>query len=205
MCRETNCIIAGDACRCCCSCYCNYKCYECYDAKANFETLLCDPVHYFDYSSFNVRNKFVCFPCKRVWKSYTNKYAAQKIYHKYGDETSDILKYYNLTKDFSKENCEKVKWNYLDAYFNMSSCANCGQEGLRVGRNFRPCKTNKEWTTLEQQVKNKEINLELDFVDYPREKLNEENLLDKYYLKNPKERRGSLKNNSWKLPKKYVS
>lgn len=205
MCRETNCRIAGDACGCCCSCYCKYKCYECYDAKANFDTLVLESEHHFDYSSFNVRNKFVCFPCKRVWKSYTNKYAVQKIYNKYGDKTSDILKYYNLTKDFSKENCEEVTNKYLNSYYNMSSCANCGQEGLRVGRNFRPCKTNKEWATLEQQVKNKEINLELDFVDYPREKLNEENLLDKYYLKNPKERRGSLNNNSWKLPKSYIS
>lgn len=117
----------------------------------------------------NIRNKYVCFPCKRVWKSAVPKYAIQS-------GPVDILKNYNQqsgTKiktfyDFCKPD---DAWdNYTAVYSkHKSKCAKCSADGLYVGRNFRHCKTYREWADLECRVKAGTVNLEHDFHDYPRE------------------------------------
>jgi hypothetical protein len=52
---------------------------------------------------------------------------------------------------------------------DKSKCAKCSHPGILVGRNFRHCKTDKEWKELEQKYKDNEWGLYKVFFDYPRE------------------------------------
>jgi hypothetical protein len=70
MCIDKKCIIDSAACGCCCFCNCNYICYDCYDTR-NF--LVPGAADMYHYTSSDVRKKFVCFPCKKIWKLCTSK------------------------------------------------------------------------------------------------------------------------------------
>ncbi len=52
---------------------------------------------------------------------------------------------------------------------DYSKCAKCKNDGILVGRNFRHCKTDKEWKIIEEKYKNNKKGLHDDFHDYPRE------------------------------------
>ncbi len=88
-----------------------------------------------------------------------------------GMSLTEILCAYDLVKPgCSKEHSKEVSERYRNAYFTkVSGCAACGQPGRAVGRNFRPCRTSKEWVQLENRVQRGLVNLELDFYEYPRE------------------------------------
>ncbi len=60
----------------------------------------------------------------------------------------------------------------------QSKCNKCGNEGVHVGRNFRHCKTAKEWKELENKYKEEKIDMVRDFHYYPRE--GKEKLSEKY-------------------------
>jgi len=50
-------------------CLCDYACFDCFA----YELTTSPPSNYY-YDYWNVRNKFVCFDCKHVWKSSISKY-----------------------------------------------------------------------------------------------------------------------------------
>ncbi len=173
MCQKKNCYVSP--CTCCSSCYCDYTCYDCFDVKYNY--LSCTNRE--DHNSSDIRHKFVCFPCRRVWKSYTNKY----IWLLANDKSNDLSDYVpNIcSPSLSNEEKQKQRQKYLTSRGDtawgakfvtqgkVSKCAKCGNEGMSVGRNFRHCKTEKDWNEMERKVKNGEIDLQKDFRNYPRE------------------------------------
>jgi hypothetical protein len=69
MCLETGCGCWGCSQNCC---KCNYNCFKC----SNIKNLIKSNWIYYEetYPFSDVRNKFVCFPCRRVWKSSISKY-----------------------------------------------------------------------------------------------------------------------------------
>lgn len=145
MCMKFGCLLSR--CGCCHNCNCNKCCFECKS---------CEPKKY-----YNVRNKFVCFDCKRIWKSPISKYVAfdEKICKIY------VKNYYNFSKINRKEQINNCYNNYFQ---KKSRCAKCGKDGNLVGRNFRHCKTKKEWINLKKNVDIGKINLITDFNDYPK-------------------------------------
>lgn len=214
MCIKKGCDTDSQMCRCCISCYCDYSCYLCHNALNFYETGF--TTDRFEHSSADVRKKFVCFPCKRVWKSPFSKYLVHRvkdgcedyeklmpmfkkvinnepiaiyasdnseksclecgkyIYSNGSDETiqkcAEVNKNNPYTKSQKKELKKCIRNDYTSAYLiNKSNCAKCSQPGILVGRNFRHCKNDKEWTQLEQKYKNNHKGLYEDFVDYPRE------------------------------------
>ena len=179
MCWEKNCYVSP--CTCCSLCHCDKTCYDCFDVHQGYLSMTSREEH----NSCDVRNKFVCFPCRRVWKSYYNKYISRIILNKSIDSSYYVPNIFpkNLTK---KENTErrhkyfrccgyKTDWsadfsdNPEDCSNEKPKCSKCGQEALSVGRNFRHCKTDKEWIEMERKVKNGEIDLRKDFRKYPKE------------------------------------
>lgn len=172
MCQKRNCIYIPSNRS---ICYCNESCYDCFDVNNNYGSLTLREFH----NSCDVRHKFACFSCKRVWKSYTNKYILRLMW----DKSNDLSNYVpnicnpNLTSNQKKVQTQKYKcsWGYCDWGYKHNDesrhpkCAKCGQNALSVGRNFRHCKSKKEWIELEQKVKNGEIDLQKDFRNYPRE------------------------------------
>lgn len=178
-CKTTGCIGCGWY------CYCNYTCYKCY---FNSITKNRSCFRNFDWNPYeNVRNKYVCFPCKRIWKSSVSKYQYCPFIHdgvneyKQNPESNheyDHLKFlYTRKSTVPMEKRKKTKPEYEDsqyyqfcgAYKNKhSKCAKCSRDGLYVGQNFRHCKTEKEWKKLELAVEKKEIDLVNDFTDYPK-------------------------------------
>lgn len=181
---KKNCSIL--ACQCCCECFCNQSCYDCWDMKTQIYRMdRCDS------TSSVFRNKFVCFPCRRVWKSYINKY----LYSEVNKISSDLSEYVpNICKpELPKEKKQELKHKYLlsrgtireHVSFNSEEigkpkCSKCGKEALTVGRNFRHCKSEKHWNELEESVKNGTIDLQKDFYDYPKEGKCDLNTLPKY-------------------------
>ncbi len=210
MCRKKGCDMrmAGN-CICCVICKCNETCFECFSANRTYN-------HYtkstYQTPHYEPRNKYICFPCRRVWKSSVSKYQAQqadkninlneivninKINNKQPYNCKNNENYINnlendlyKTKISAEEFMDNISNNstytysrferktirrvekemYIDAYtHNKSKCAKCGKNGLYVGRNFRPCNTEKEWKELEKNVENNPICLYRDFHDYPRE------------------------------------
>ncbi len=207
MCRKKGCDMRmASNCPCCVICKCNETCFECFSANRTYN-------HYtkntYQTPHYEPRNKYVCFPCKRVWKSSVSKYQAQKA-----DKNINLNNITNINKINNKEfynlknnnenytnilNKKLYKYNlcsedfidnlsnnynrferkilvktekemYINAYTNnISKCAKCKKNGLYVGRNFRPCNTEKEWKELEKNVKNGSINLYSNFHDYPKE------------------------------------
>ena len=164
MCFEKGCTMPPNLCGCCTTgcCKCNYNCFKCSDTD-NFKTP--NWIYGIEHYGFSdVRNKFVCFPCRRIWKSGISKYICNKANLK----PQEIPGYLDsgLTPDEKYEMISKI----IDAYRNtMSKCAKCKNDGQYVGRNFRHCKTEKAWKKLEQDVKDKKIDLVKDFYEYPRE------------------------------------
>jgi hypothetical protein len=109
----------------------------------------------------DVRNKYVCFNCKHIWKSSVSKYM------KYCETNEKQIPNYDNT---NKKNKIDLIYAYDDVYTHKTSkCAKCSQFGILVGRNFRHCKNKKEWNVLKQKVDKGEIDLYKDFYDYPRE------------------------------------
>lgn len=99
MCQKKNCYIV--TCPCCCQCYCNQSCYDCWEIRNEiYKTDRCE-------STASVfRNKFVCFPCRRVWKSYTNKY----IYSEANKTSCDLSEYVqNICKPELPKEKKRIK------------------------------------------------------------------------------------------------
>ena len=204
MCIKKGCNTATQMCRCCIFCECNLSCYTCYDAYTNYQTGW-SAFMLFEPNNADVRKKFVCFPCKRIWKSSISKYSANKV-HKRSEGFEECVKSLTkidenrpiiLDKDIWKLDEEfeelitksrevnnacpykkhekrtlkkdmKILYPYLYST-NCSKCASCGNAGILVGRNFRHCKSNKEWKELEEKYKNNKKGLHDDFHAYPRE------------------------------------
>ena len=180
MCKKKGCDMRmGSLCICCVECKCDQSCYECYYGTKYYNHMWSVP---YECNSFEVRNKYVCFECKRIWKSPVSKYQANKVsnynwvkkYNWYsitGKQLCDNK--YNPTDQIKNKNTclKKDKINaYLDVYLEKKSkCASCKNDGIHVGRNFRHCKTNKEWKELKQKYQDKKIDLYWDFHEYPRE------------------------------------
>lgn len=171
MCRNKGCDMRmANMCVCCVVCKCEKTCYECWYGTSYYNHNWSNS---YECNSFEVRNKYVCFPCKRIWKSPVSKYQANKI------TNYDWIKkhnWYSITNnkyDRVNEivNIKKAdKDSYINVYDNKKSkCAQCKNDGIYVGRNFRHCKTDKEWKELEKKYKNNEIDLYWDFHEYPRE------------------------------------
>lgn len=215
-------------CHCCLSCKCNMSCYLCYNAYNFYQSGL--STNCYEHSNADVRKKFVCFPCKRVWKSSFSKYIAHKVEDKcegwenllpafkkvinnettpiYKDDseqeqtrrnnwilfcgtektienTSKTNKNNPYIKSEKKELKKFIRYNYTSGYLTDNShCAKCGNPGNLVGRNFRPCKTDKEWKKMEDKYKDNLEGLFNDFYDYPRE--GTENNAEKLKLKQGK-------------------
>jgi len=142
-------------------CNCEYKCFACNDSrKYGCSSWRFDP----DFPFSDVRNKYVCFSCKRIWKSSVTKYQIlnpEPCYKK--------LKNTHCKKNQNTFNEGKYA-DYLATYHNKhSKCSKCSCNGLLVGRKFSHCKNDKEWKILHERVKNNEVDLYNDFYDYPRE------------------------------------
>ena len=213
MCIKKGCNSRTQMCHCCLLCQCNVSCYMCYNAEAFYVSGM--PNYVFEHSNADVRKKFVCFPCKRVWKSSFSKYLAHKVLDKcegyekflptlnkvinnepipiYKDnseqertrrnnwilfcgtdktieKSSEANKNNPYTKSERRELNKFIREDYTSGYLaDNSHCAKCGNPGKLVGRNFRPCKTDKEWKKLEDKYKDNVKGLFTDFYDYPRE------------------------------------
>ncbi len=185
MCQKKNCYIV--TCPCCCECYCNQSCFDCWDLKNQVVRIdRCDSC------SASIRNKFVCFPCRRVWKSYTSKYIVSELYNNVSFDLSKCVPNIckpDLSEEKKKEIENKYRWsrgtihqhvNFNDKELGKPKCSKCGKDGLSVGRNFRHCKSEKHWNKLEESVKNGTIDLQKDFYDYPREGKCDLSTLPKY-------------------------
>lgn len=209
MCIKKGCNAHVEMCHCCLKCYCNESCYLCYSAYKIYETGRSSKSAY-AVSNADVRKKFVCFPCKRIWKSSISKYIAHKIedkaegYEEYVSSLKNVdenkaIKYHGTERPWSSLSCKAsdklvekfyvvndsnpytkyekkllkrcLKNDQSSMYFHTkdSKCAKCGNKGIVVGRNFRHCKTEKEWKHIEEKYKDNEIGLYNDFHDYPRE------------------------------------
>jgi hypothetical protein len=81
MCQKLNCIISS--CSCCSTCNCKLSCYDVRNQKYSCTNRA-------EHNSADVRYKFVCFPCRRIWKSYTNKYLFN-IANKTNDDFSQYV------------------------------------------------------------------------------------------------------------------
>lgn len=167
MCKDTNCITHGCP-GCQWLCNCEHSCFAC-KTVTKYGCSTCMYMYPFDA----VRNKYVCFPCKRIWKSSVSKY------HILNDEYASLKKKHSkLNRATMSEaelrappdNGESAYDDFLNVYKNKhSKCAKCSGDGLLVGRNFRHCDSDKKWKELQTRVESNEINLYDDFHDYPRE------------------------------------
>jgi hypothetical protein len=88
------------------------------------------------------REKYVCLDCHHIWKSKYTKYQRRQI--------------------------EPVQYR-KGIRFAGARCGRCGKDGILVGRNFRHCKTTREWEKLQENVENGTIVLFGDF-DFARTK-----------------------------------
>ena len=168
MCKTTQCETNG-----CISdwvCYCDYSCFTCHFGSLPENRGWLGPE---SESYKDVRNKYVCFPCKRIWKSSVSKY-----------QRNNFTDYIHLKRAHSKhsevsiEEQKRKRPDYFDSKYNdfcnaydkkHSKCSKCSKDGILVGRNFRHCKTNKEWKILETNVANGKVDLVDDFHDYPKD------------------------------------
>ncbi len=124
MCLKKGCNANIQMCRCCLSCNCNESCYLCYHAYNFYESGF--TTNRFEHSNADVRKKFVCFPCKRVWKSSFSKY----IVHKVEDKCEG---YENLMPMFKKV----INNEPIPIYANDNSeksCLECGKYIYSNGR-----------------------------------------------------------------------
>ena len=165
MCFSLGCTMS--TCICTLLCNCNSQCFFCYDIKHSGSCIHSTKA---SRKSSDIRNKFVCFDCKHIWKSSVTKYEANKIDKMKRGEQTDILRQFCNNK-FPETRSERehllMKRHY--AYYNATSnCPKCSQIGHQVGRNFRHCKTKKEWEKLLTDYKTNKINLVADFYDYPK-------------------------------------
>lgn len=181
------------------TCNCNESCYSCYSANKYCGESWYAPCSY-ELSHTDVRKKYVCFPCKRIWKSSFSKYIVNRVGYKDGYEaivkelnkldknepvnvSNDPWASYelvqkckdvNYSNPYSRSEKRNLKYLLLNKYqglylTNKSNCAQCGNDGIIVGRNFRHCKSDKEWKELEKKYKDNKCGLVNDFYDYPRE------------------------------------
>lgn len=164
MCLETGCTIPNGGCGCWgCSqncCKCNYNCFKC----SNIKNLIKSNWIYYEetYPFSDVRNKFVCFSCRRVWKSSISKYICNAA----NVTPEEIIPIYCKNGMSHK----KLINNIIHTYRNKTSkCAKCKNDGQYVGRNFKHCKNEKLWKKLEQDVKAGKVDLVKNFYEYPRE------------------------------------
>ena len=155
MCKTTDCIVG-------CSgwCHCNYRCFECNISKT-YHALSEDLDHLIKINE--VRNKYCCFKCEHIWKSPVSKYLRFAQH----PENHDYIPNYNKAK--TRDEKDTLLMNYTFVYeCKESKCPKCRQSGLLVGRNFRHCKSKKEWVKLKQDVDTGSVDLITDFHDYPK-------------------------------------
>jgi hypothetical protein len=136
-------------------CNCNAQCYACSHPSTS------DCYLRGELKSFDFRNKYVCLPCRRIWKSAVCKY-------EYADNWD--IREPKLSKQKSSRSKGLTKYDdLLRVYTNKTAnCAKCSNPGILVGRNFRHCKTEKLWKRLIADVATNKINLVDDFYDYPK-------------------------------------
>lgn len=82
MCKKYNCI-KGWCPSCGYKCYCNKACFVC-SSTHKYSCSSLYPIKLYD----DVRNKFVCFPCKRMWKSSVSKYDVNDSYYSCDNQLS---------------------------------------------------------------------------------------------------------------------
>ena len=103
-------------------CKCNLSCRRCQQADKT-------PCYYGYLDSnnnCNIRDKYVCFKCKNIFKGkFTPK----------------------MKQDLPKRS------RYI---FEGARCNKCSNEVFAVGETFRHCKSEKEWDELELKFKNRE-------------------------------------------------
>ena len=173
MCQKLNCYISP--CTCCSNCNCDLSCYDCYDVKHQRLSMTARSEH----SSADVRHKFVCFPCRRVWKSYTNKYLVRKSCEHNVDFSLYVPNICKPTMNKQEKLNAEEKYRRAYGYTGFSSnfnyegaskpkCAKCGENAVSVGRNFRHCRNEKHWKDIEEKSKNGAIDLLVDFRNYPK-------------------------------------
>lgn len=94
------------------------------------------------------------------------------------DKTIEKASKANKNNPYTKSEKKRVKKfirkDYTTSYLaDNSHCAKCGNPENLVGRNFRPCKTDKEWKKMEDKYKDNLEGLFTDFYDYTREGIEE--------------------------------
>ena len=153
MCRQ--CIFDLNKCPCEWKCNCDYSCLLC---QHRWKTS-CGDWHSAAFYLEDVRDKYLCIDCRLVWKTKHTKYFEDTIdYHKWYNEKL-LEHYYN-----------KTEWG-------KPSCKKCGKPGVKVGRNFRPCKNDKQWRQLLKDVEDGKTDLIKDFYHYPRETVKKPSLI----------------------------
>lgn len=119
MCQQKNCLLSASS--CCSTCNCDYSCYDCWDVKTQPRSLSNREEH----NSSDIRHKFVCFSCKRVWKSYTNKYIYQKI-------NSRQVKLSDLVPNICKPTLSKKKNQYKNKNITLQEVIHLGVRILQT-------------------------------------------------------------------------
>jgi len=111
-----------------------------------------------------------------VWKSAVSKYTYEEL-----TCAEDKPLFAKLAGRYSKHVPADLRTAKIDAYDSQitdccdayenttSKCARCARTGNHVGRNFRPCKTKKEWVRLQNNVAAGTVDLVRDFHDYPKQ------------------------------------
>ena len=120
-------------------CNCNNVCFRCSQSRG------LSGVFWGNYPWTPPREKYVCFDCKRIWKTRFTKY------HNIKDD-SDIEEDY---KRFGK-------WIRDHPYEKEPTCT-CGKKGIHVGENFRHCKNDNEWAELRLKYESGKIDMIKEF------------------------------------------
>ena len=116
-------------------CQCKKVCFRCRQAT-KYSGNYCGT-----YAWSGLREKYVCFDCKHVWKHRWSKYIWLT------DEGKKIQK-----KNFKE-----------DHYNSWPACNICGHPGIHVGENFRHCKNDKQWQKLRFRYESGEIDMIKEF------------------------------------------
>lgn len=143
-------------------CKCDYSCFYC--KRTKLVDCSYSPFNGHEYMTLhggeNIRKKFVCLDCEHIWKSYA--YASMRHNPELLEEMGD--RYVELAG--FERGYEDTHRSIIDGSKD-SRCSKCAKKGIEVGPTFRHCKNKKEWKKLKEKVKNKEIDLFVDFFYCP--------------------------------------
>lgn len=124
-------------------CNCDKSCYKC----AVGSRMSCGNGSFSLYNFDGPRLKFCCFDCKHVWKT------------QYTYETSlEIWDRRNRNRRRGDEYLETAK----------PKCCKCGKDGIQMGKDFRHCRSDKEWANLRRQIENGTIDAIREFTFCPK-------------------------------------